>query len=48
VIDPGLEWTIDADRFASKSRNCPFHGWKVRGRATMTVVGGCVAFELAT
>jgi hypothetical protein len=28
VIDPNLEWTIDANAFASKSRNCPFHGWK--------------------
>ncbi|MCX5651113.1 MAG: dihydroorotase [Planctomycetota bacterium] len=46
VIDPMLEWTIDANAFASKSRNCPFHGWKVRGRATMTVVGGRVLFEL--
>jgi dihydroorotase len=46
VIDPTLAWTIDANAFASKSRNCPFHGWSVRGRATMTVVGGRVLHEL--
>jgi dihydroorotase len=46
VIDPSLEWTIDVGAFRSKSRNCPFHGWKVRGRATHTVVGGRVLFEL--
>jgi dihydroorotase len=46
VIDPALEWTIDVEQFASKSRNCPFHGWKVRGRAVMTVVSGKVGFEL--
>ena len=46
VIDPAMEWTIDVERFASKSRNCPFHGWKVRGRAVMTVVSGKVGFEL--
>jgi dihydroorotase len=46
VIDPALEWTIDVEQFASKSRNCPFHGWKVRGRAVMTVVAGKVGFEL--
>ncbi len=40
VIDPNLEWTIQASQFASKSRNCPFDGWSVRGRAVMTVVGG--------
>ena len=47
VIDPKLAWTIDVATFASKSRNCPFDGWKVRGRATHTVVGGRVVFELA-
>jgi dihydroorotase len=48
VIDPALAWTIDANTFASRSRNCPFHGWKVRGRATMTIIGGRVLFELPT
>jgi len=45
VIDPNLEWTIDVSAFASKSRNCPFDGWKVRGRAVLTVVGGVVQLE---
>ena len=40
VIDPMLEWTIQASEFASKSRNCPFDGWTVRGRAVLTMVGG--------
>ena len=48
VIDPNLEWTIDANAFASKSRNCPFHGWKMRGRATMTVVDGRVLFDIGS
>ena len=42
VIDPDLEWTIDVSAFASKSRNCPFDGWKVKGRAVATIVGGKV------
>jgi len=46
VIDPNLEWTIDVSTFASKSRNCPFDGWKVRGRATATIVGGRILWEL--
>lgn len=45
VIDPDLEWTIDVASFASKSRNCPFDGWKVRGRATATIVGGRVLMQ---
>ena len=42
IIDPQVEWTIDADRFRSKSRNSPFHGWKVKGRAETVIVGGAV------
>jgi dihydroorotase len=40
IIDPKIEWTIDVTRFKSKSRNSPYGGWKVRGRATAAVVGG--------
>jgi dihydroorotase len=40
IIDPGAEWTIDPAKFRSKSRNCPYAGWKVRGRATAVIVGG--------
>lgn len=42
VIDPKAAWTIDVADFASKSRNCPFHGWKVEGRAIATIVEGQV------
>jgi dihydroorotase len=45
VIDPTTEWTIDPARFRSKSRNSPFAGWKVRGRADVVLVGGVVKFE---
>ncbi|MEX0885730.1 MAG: dihydroorotase [Phycisphaeraceae bacterium] len=40
VIDPAASWTIDVHGFASKARNCPFHGWRVQGRAVVTIVGG--------
>jgi dihydroorotase len=40
IIDPAAEWTIDPARFRSKSRNCPFAGWKVRGRADAVIVAG--------
>ena len=36
---------IDVNKFVSKSRNCPYHGWKVRGKAIATIVGGEVRFE---
>jgi dihydroorotase len=40
VIDPAARWTIDVTAFRSKSRNCPFDGWEVTGRAVATIVGG--------
>ena len=40
VIDPHADWTIDAASFKSKSRNTPFHGRNVTGRAVVTIVGG--------
>jgi dihydroorotase len=46
VIDPDLEWTIRAADFVGLSKNTPFDGWKVKGRAVATVVGGEVAHEL--
>jgi dihydroorotase len=42
LIDPHREWTVDVSRFASKSRNCPFQGWELRGKAVMTIMGGKV------
>jgi dihydroorotase len=45
VFDPTAEWTIDPSRFKSKSRNCPFAGWKVRGRVEAVLVGGAVKYE---
>jgi dihydroorotase len=47
LIDLNREWTVDVGKFASKSRNCPFQGWTLKGRAVMTVVGGKVVWEEA-
>ena len=46
LINPDLRWTIDIEQFTSKSRNCPFHGWPVKGRAVMTIVGGEIKWTL--
>lgn len=40
VFDPASEWTVDVQRFKSKSRNTPFGGWKLRGKVVATFVGG--------
>jgi dihydroorotase len=46
IIDPQREWTIDVEQFASKSRNCPYNGWTLKGRAITTIVGGDVKWSL--
>jgi dihydroorotase len=42
VIDPDIVWTCDVASFRSRSRNSPFAGRLLRGRATLTIVGGNV------
>ncbi len=44
IIDPEVKYTVDVNRFKSKSRNCPFAGMEVQGQAVMTLVGGKVVF----
>ena len=46
ILDPDREWVVDKELFASKGRNTPFHGWKVRGRAVRTIVGGRTVWEV--
>lgn len=44
VLDLETEYTVQSD-FLSNSRNCPFVGWPVRGRADYTLVDGRVVFD---
>ncbi len=40
IIDPNVAWTVDSSQFKSRSRNTPFNGWQLKGRAVQTIVGG--------
>lgn len=40
LIDPAKKWTVAAEQFHSRSRNTPFAGWALTGRAVMTLLGG--------
>ena len=42
VFDLEQVWTIDRDKMQSKSKNTPYHGHEVQGKAIFTVVGGRV------
>ncbi|MCA9070718.1 MAG: dihydroorotase, partial [Planctomycetaceae bacterium] len=45
LIDPNVEWTIHAAAFQSQSRNTPFDGWTVKGRAHTVIVRGGVRYQ---
>jgi len=46
LIAPDLEWTVDKNQSFSRSRNTPFHGWELKGRAVRTIVGGRTVWEV--
>ncbi|MHC4122578.1 MAG: dihydroorotase [Planctomycetota bacterium] len=45
IINPDAEYEIDVTKFHSKSRNCPYNGWKVKGKVEKTIVGGEIRFS---
>ena len=45
IIDLDRKFTVDADTFQSKSRNTPFNGWELKGKAVLTMVGGKIVFD---
>ncbi len=44
IIDPKKRWTVRADKSCSKSRNCPYDGWKLKGKPAVTIVGGQIKY----
>ena len=46
LIDTDMEWTFDKEISRSLSRNTPFHGWKLKGRAVRTIVAGETVWTL--
>jgi dihydroorotase len=45
VFDPDAEWIFRAEESASKSKNTPFNGWKLKGKAVATIVGGKIVWS---
>ncbi len=44
LIDPEMAWRVDVQQFRSTSRNSPFDGWELNGRAVATWVAGSATF----
>lgn len=45
VIDPEKVWTVDRTLFCSRGKNSPFHGWTMKGKAVLTIVGGVIRYH---
>jgi len=45
VFDPEQEWIYNRDDSASKSKNNPFFGWKLKGNAVATIVSGKIIWS---
>ena len=45
IVDPDLEYVVEKDSILSKSKNTPFLGKRLRGRAVMTMVGGRIVWD---
>jgi len=44
LIDPHAPWVCDSDKLLSRSKNTPFDGRRMTGRAVKTICGGKVVF----
>lgn len=40
IFDPEARWTVNSADFCSRSRNTPFEGHTLQGKAVFTIVGG--------
>jgi dihydroorotase len=47
AFDPGMEWTVEPEKFASKGRATPFAGARLQGRVLGTWIEGKETFRLA-
>ncbi|MDE0806428.1 MAG: dihydroorotase [Longimicrobiales bacterium] len=45
IIDPNVIWSVNSNEFMSKSRNTPFEGLKLKGRASKTIVDGKIVWN---
>ncbi len=45
IFDPDEEWVVDVNKFHSKSKNSPFDGFKLQGKAHKTLIGGEIIYN---
>jgi dihydroorotase len=45
IIDPKRKWQVVVSDLCSKSKNTPFAGREMKGRAVLTIVGGRIVYD---
>jgi dihydroorotase len=45
IFDPDLEWTVNTADFASKGKNTPLAGERLKGKVMITIYGGKVVYK---
>jgi dihydroorotase len=45
LLDPGADWTVEPERFASKGKNTPLAGVALKGAVVTTIAAGRVVHE---
>jgi dihydroorotase len=45
LFDPNKEWIVNSRDFASKGKNTPFDGYRLKGQVRMTVVAGQIVYR---
>ncbi|HVN95250.1 MAG TPA: dihydroorotase [Syntrophorhabdaceae bacterium] len=45
IFNTDIKWTVDKNEFLSRGKNTPFHGWKLRGKNLLTMVGGKIVYR---
>jgi len=45
IVDSNFAWAVEPTKFLSMSRNTPFAGMRLRGKAMMTIVGGEIVYD---
>jgi len=45
IFNPDTEWTVDTGRFASKGKNNPLNGEKLKGRVMATIYNGGIVYK---
>lgn len=45
IFNTDAEWRVDKNAFLSKGKNTPFHGWRLKGKNLLTMVGGKIVYR---